>query len=124
MSLVGGAQAGHAELASQQYISGPDVNMASFEATNYGSGDDYLLGAAADEQQPPWGQDQGASGQREVEVKVTRILHTFRKDELTFSRSGRTQSSTDDDWERTKREGQRVWVYKHSRTLYWTTKLG
>lgn len=73
----------------------------------------------------PSEKDHGGDGREEVEVKVTRITHTFKKDELRFDRNGRTQSSTDDDWVRAKRDQRTVWVYRHGKkTVYWAKKLG
>ena len=74
---------------------------------------------------PSSGGHHGGDGRNTVEVKVTRIPHTFKKDEFFFDRNGRQQSSTEDDWRMGKRGGRTVWVYNHGKkTLYWTKKLG
>ncbi|SPQ23041.1 8c19150e-132d-418c-b26e-8e8daf827059 [Thermothielavioides terrestris] len=58
---------------------------------------------------------------KDVEVRVTRIPHTFHKDELRFERNGRIQSSTEDDWAKGKRDSRTVWFYRHGKkTVYWT----
>ena len=58
-------------------------------------------------------------------MRVTRIPHTLRKDELCFDRNGRTQSSTEDDWVKRRQDNQVVWVYRHGKkAVYWTKKLG
>lgn len=67
----------------------------------------------------------GGDDRKEVEVRVTRIPHTLRKDELCFGRNGHNQSSTEDDWVKRKRDNRTVWVYRHGKkTVYWTKKLG
>jgi len=67
----------------------------------------------------------GGDGREEVEVKVTKVSHTFKKNDLCFDRNGRIQSSTEDDWVRRKRGQRTVWVYRHrKKTVYWTKELG
>ena len=81
--------------------------------------------AEVDQDAGPSASRQGGDDRKEVEVRVTRIPHNFRKDELCFDRNGRNQSSTEDDWVKRKRDNRTVWVYRHrKKTVYWTKKLG
>jgi hypothetical protein len=68
----------------------------------------------------------GGGGREEVDVKVTKVSHTFKKDDLYFNRNGRIQSSTEDDWVRRKRDQRTVlWIYRHGKTIVgWTKELG
>lgn len=87
------------------------------QGANYGLGDETLGWATGEELQensvgqfeaqgyPEAGPSEahhGGDGREEVEVKVTKIFYTFKKDELCFDRNGRIQSFTEDDWVRVK----------------------
>lgn len=98
-----------------------DMVMGAGESASYADTEGYADTAGSTSQV-----QQGAVGrQNEVEVEVTRVRHTIRRDEFVFERKGRQQSSTEDDWVKGKLAGRTVWFYRHGkRTTYWTKKLG
>jgi len=110
------------------------------QGANYGLGDEtpgWATGEELQENSAGQSEAQGypevgpseahhdGDGREEVEVRVTKVSHTFKKDELHFDRDGRIKPSTEEDWFRRKLDQRTVWVYRHGKkTVYWKKKLG
>ncbi|KAK4198907.1 hypothetical protein QBC40DRAFT_255612 [Triangularia verruculosa] len=114
---------------------GPSTSATAQEEADYGLGDEIPGWTTSEELQdhfeaegyPVAGSSEGhhvADGRKALEVTITRIPHTFGKDELQFDRNGHIQSSTEDDWAEGKRDQRTVWFYRHeTETVYWTRQL-
>jgi hypothetical protein len=56
-----------------------------------------------------------------VEVKVERIHHLTRRDEIVFSDfRGRRRSTDRDEWQQILRDGEKVWAFRGKTTTYIT----
>lgn len=115
----------NAKIRTVSFGVGPSTSATAqlLQEADYGLGDEIPGWATSEELQdqfeaegyPVAGSSEGhhrGDGRKAVEVKVTRIPHTFKKDELHFDRNGRIQSSTEDDWAKGKRDQRTMWFYR------------
>ncbi|CAG7565725.1 unnamed protein product [Fusarium equiseti] len=63
------------------------------------------------------------SGSQYIEVKVEKNSHTFSHDEYVFRDiNGKRRSTKKEDWQTSKYQGEKVWVYHGKKTSYFSRR--